>query len=145
MKNLTALVCTALMGLSLAACSANAAHTDYSNSTVTGQVKSVEGSKVTVQIGNIENTTIDQILPEAKDVEVADKEKANEAVMFTATTQEATFTLDHPEIKVKSHSGTTDGTEADLEEFRVITLDVGKDNTVKTVTVDETVNVVKGA
>ena len=52
MKKLMAILCCAALLFSLAGCSSNDA-ADFSNSTLTGQVVSVDGSIVTLQLGEL--------------------------------------------------------------------------------------------
>lgn len=51
-KRITTILCTATMIISLTACSGN--KTDYSNQTITGQVTSIDGTKVTLQLGELD-------------------------------------------------------------------------------------------
>ena len=116
MKKIAAIVCTALMTLSLAACSATVSTKDFTGKTIEGQVKSVNGSDVTVQLGEVDGSTL---------------KMGNEA---------AEFVLDNPTVTVQDASGSKEGSISDVTQDSAVSFKVGKDKKVSDVTVRKDVD-----
>lgn len=153
MKQITAVICAAVMIMSLASCSKDS--TDYSNSTLTGKVTSVDGTKITLQLGEIEEQEGGQMPPEKPDgeeqeggqtppekpdgEEQSDKQAPPDGDMaiskFTAGEDTVTLDFDGAEVKVEQGAETTEGSLDDIEVDSVLVVETGDKNAVKTVTV----------
>ncbi|MCF0245454.1 MAG: hypothetical protein HUJ55_01365 [Ileibacterium sp.] len=122
MKKIAAIVCTALMTLSLAACAPKAGTAvpstkDFSGKTVEGLVESVKGSDVTIRLGEISPNALGY---------------GNET---------ADFDLSEAAVKVQEDKNTKDGSISDVTKDSVVSFKVGNDKKVSDVTVRSDIKV----
>ena len=95
----------------------DAENTDYSNTTLTGQVTTIDGSSVILQLGELTENDSENI------------------PIFTSGVDTATLDLTGAAIMVESADGSDTGTISDISTGDILVVEVGDNNTVTSVTV----------
>lgn len=140
------------MILSLVACSKSS--TDYSGQTLTGKVTAIDGTKITVQLGELSEQELSapnsENPPEKPDSDGESSDNTEpempsggmtppggnvEMNSFTAGEETVTLDLDGAKIKVEAGMETNDGSLEDIAEDSILVIEIGEDNQVETVTV----------
>ncbi len=157
-KRMTAILCAAAMMLSLTACSEKAA--DYGGKTITGQVTAVDGSQVTLQIGELNepernaqsempqpaqsgNSQIPPNKPDGgmpQDGQTPPDSLSDNgrpllgnmpASNFTAGEESITVDLDGVAIRIERGMEVLDGTIEDITENAILVVELDEKNAVK--------------
>lgn len=152
MKRILTILCSVVMVVSLSACSTESStdskdSTDYSNQTLTGQVTSIDGTEVTLQLGELsmpekpegDDQTDGKTPPENSD----EKDKNGDQTPpdgksmkgFTAGDETVTFDLSGAEIQMDSRNESQEGTMDDIFKNSILVIEVGDNNKIKTVTI----------
>lgn len=95
----------------------NSESTDYSNTTVTGQVTAIDGTSATLQLGELAEDDSESI------------------PMFTAGTETATIDLTGATVTVESSEGSSEGTTSDISVGDILVIEVGDNNTATSITI----------
>lgn len=129
MKKSISLICAFAMVLTMSGCQSKAADgsasTNYSNSTITGKVTAIDGTSVTLQLGEMAGM---------------DGNNMPEGGKPDGTT---TMDLSSATITIQSRDGSTEGSVSDIAVDDILMIEVGDNNTAKTVTVQSMPNMDK--
>ena len=146
MKKIAVLTIIGAAGLSLTGCitafktpavkTENAADVQ-TDTKMSGQVKSVNGSEVTVQLGKVEKAKVNLDEPDVFDEKDSDDSLEFDVTQFEASDTTMTFTLENPEVKVEQDGEAKSGTVSDIVPDQVITFAFNKAHKVNKVTVNE--------
>ena len=136
MKSLYALLCTAALAAALSGCSSD---TDYSNSTLTGQVTTMDGTTVTLQLGKWTDGGFGASGNAAHGEIPAGKPTGQmpDGASFTASEEITSIDLAGASVTLEQGAGKTEGSLEDIESGDILVIEVGENNMVSTVTVKQ--------
>ncbi|MCB7514337.1 hypothetical protein LI073_10080 [bacterium 210917-SL.2.15] len=136
MKSLYALLCTA----ALAAALSGSSDTDYSNSTLTGQVTTMDGTTVTLQLGKWTDGgsgASGNAAPDGESPAGKPTGQMPDGASFTASEEITAIDLAGASVTLEQGAGKTEGSLEDIESGDILVIEVGENNMVSTVTVKQ--------